>query len=335
VTSRLRPFAAGAIALLLSGCSMPAALTPGGPQAGAISGLIWSFTGLLTVIWILVLVALGIAIFRGHKPRPDPVEASPRTERRVSTIIGVLGGITGVIVIGLTVLSYAAQQQIYAPATPALTIEVIGHQWWWELKYDDPDPSKTFNTANEIHVPVGQLVELTLKSDDVIHSFWVPSLMGKTDLIPGRTNSLRFTADKAGVYGGQCAEFCGLQHAHMGMRVFVDAPAEFDRWKAGQIAPSVGPTTPAQSAGQTAFLNNPCLSCHAIRGTTAGGVLGPDLTHVASRSTLAAGTLPFTRGTLAAWITDPQSIKPGTNMPTIKLEPQALNAMLDYLTGLK
>lgn len=315
--------------------NLPAALDPKGPEAGAVAWLIWSFTALCTVIFVLVVIALLVGIFRRHRERPDPAEASPAMERRVSGIVTTLAVLTGVIVIGLTVISFGAQQRIFTLGNPAVDIEVTGHQWWWEVKYDDPDPAKTFTTANELHIPVGQLVRLKLTSTDVIHSFWVPSLMGKADLVPGRNNELEFTADKPGVYAGQCAEFCGLQHTHMGIRVFADSPADYEAWKAGQIASALQPSTPAQVAGEAAFLSNPCASCHAIRGTDAGGTLGPDLTHLASRTTIAAGTAELNRGTLAAWITDPQGMKPGANMPTIKLAPDDLNALVDYLTGLK
>ena len=314
---------------------LPAALDPKGPEAAAVSGLIWSFTELCAIIWVLVVAALLIGITWRHKDRPDPAEASPLAERRVSWIVSSLAVVTGLIVISLTVISFAAQQRIFGEANPAVNIDVIGHQWWWEVRYSDPDPSRTVVTANELHIPVGQLVHLKLTSVDVIHSFWVPSLMGKADLVPGRTNELSFTADKAGVYTGSCAEFCGLQHTHMGIRVFADAPAAFDQWKARQVSAALEPSTDVQKAGQAAFMSNPCSTCHAVRGTEAGGTLGPDLTHLASRSTIAAGTADLNRGTLAAWISDPQNMKPGTNMPTMKIEPHDMNNLVDYLMGLQ
>jgi cytochrome c oxidase subunit 2 len=310
-------------------------LDPKGPEAATVAWLTWSFIGLCAVIFVLVLAALLVALARRHRDRADPAEADPGLERRVGTIVASLAILTGVIVTGLTVLSFAAQQRVFGAADPAVEIEVIGHQWWWEIKYDDPDPSRTFVTANELHVPVGKLVRLKLSSTDVIHSFWVPSLMGKADLVPGRDNTLSFTADKPGVYGGQCAEFCGLQHAHMGIRAFVDAEADYEAWKAHQVSSALQPATTSQSMGELAFMTNPCASCHAIRGTGAGGALGPDLTHLASRTTIAAGTAELNRGTLAAWITDPQGMKPGANMPTMQLEPADLDHLLDYLTGLK
>jgi cytochrome c oxidase subunit 2 len=313
----------------------PAALDPQGPEAKAVSDLIWSFTELCAIIWVLVVAAGLIALTWRHPARPDPAEASPTTERRVEWIVGALAAVTGLIVIGLTVVSYAAQQRIFGLGDAAVEIEVIGHQWWWEAKYDDPDPSKTFTTANELHVPVGQLIRLKLTSVDVIHSFWVPSLMGKADLVPGRTNELAFSVTKPGVYAGQCAEFCGLQHAHMGIRVFADPAADFAQWKARQIASAMPPTTSEQRSGQAVFLSRPCASCHAVRGTDAGGAVGPDLTHLASRTTIAAGTAELNRGALAAWIADPQGMKPGANMPTMTLEPDELNHLVDYLMALK
>ena len=315
--------------------SWPAALDPKGPEASAVSGLIWSFTELCTIIWVLVVAATLIAMTWRHKERLDPAQTSPRTERRVGWIVSSLAALTGLIVIGLTVISYAAQQRIFGETSPALDIDVIGHQWWWEVRYPDSDPSKSFTSANELHVPVGQLVRLNLSSTDVIHSFWVPSLMGKADLVPGRHNQLSFTAEKTGAFSGSCAEFCGLQHAHMGIRVFADSPSDFERWKTRQASAALQPSTDGQKSGQAAFTSNPCASCHAIRGTDAGGTLGPDLTHLASRSTIAAGTAELNRGTLAAWITDPQNMKPGTNMPTMKIDPRDLDHLLDYLMGLK
>ncbi|MGN6489863.1 MAG: cytochrome c oxidase subunit II [Devosia sp.] len=323
------------IALPLAGCStMPAALDPKGPEAGAVSWLIWSFTGLCAVIWLLVTLFLIASILRRQRPRTEPLALNAPAERQTGVVIGTLVMLTGLIVVGLTVLSYAAQQQLFAPRD-ALTIQVIGHQWWWELRYPDPDPSRTIVTANEVHVPVGKTVRLQLTSNDVIHSFWVPSLMGKADLIPGRTNELAFTAQKAGAYNGQCAEFCGLEHTYMGLKVVADEPADFENWKASQVAAAAQPATDTQQQGLSVFLLNPCMSCHSIRGTPAGGTLGPDLTHLASRQTIAAGRAPLTRGHLAAWITDPQAMKPGVNMPTVPIPSEQLDPLLDYLMALR
>jgi cytochrome c oxidase subunit 2 len=307
---------------------------PAGPEAWSIANLIWWFAVLCAAIWIVVMIGLGLSLTWSRRPRPEPIEAAPATERRVTVWVSALAALTGVIVISLTFISYVAQERVFGARSDALEIEVIGQQWWWQLRYPDPDPSKTFITANELHVPVGQPIRLALTSIDVIHSFWVPSLMGKADLVPGRDNSLTFTANKTGVYSGQCAEFCGIQHTHMGMRVFVDSPEDFAAWKEQQIASALQPATAQQKAGQAVFLDGPCASCHAVRGTSAGGQVGPDLTHLASRTTLAANTAELTRGTLAAWVIDAQSMKPGTTMPTVPLGPDDLNSLLDYLMGL-
>jgi cytochrome c oxidase subunit 2 len=316
---------------------MPAALVPVTPQGGAVSGLIWSFSLLCAFIWLLVMVALARALVRRRRAdAAEPLELlHPRVERRTTWIVGALIGLTGLIVVALTVLSYAAQHQLFAPNPNALQIHVVGHQWWWEIVYNDPDPSRIFTTANEIHVPTGRPVAIELSSADVIHSFWVPSLMGKADAIPGRADHLTFTAEKPGVYTGTCAEFCGLQHAHMGIRVVAQSGADFAAWRADQLQPAAAPATALARAGQGVFQRAGCALCHTIAGTPAGGAVGPDLTHLASRGTLAAGTLPFGRGQLAGWISDPQGLKPGAQMPNVPLSSGQLNAVVDYLMGLK
>ena len=284
---------------------------------------------------MLVVIALAIAMLRRHNARPDPLALNNRWEGRTLGVVGTLVGLVGLIVIGLTFLSYGAQRELFAPADGALTVNIVGHQWWWEVVYPSTDPSQIVTTANEIHVPVGQPVTLKLTSADVIHSFWVPSLMGKADLIPGRSNDLTFTAEKPGVYNGNCAEFCGMQHAHMGLRVVAQNKADFSAWRAGQLQTAAAPTTASAQTGETVFESTACALCHNISGTPAGGQAGPDLTHLASRSSLATGMLPWGRGQLAAWISDPQGIKPGTQMPDVRLAPKQLDALLDYLMGLK
>jgi cytochrome c oxidase subunit 2 len=203
------------------------------------------------------------------------------------------------------------------------------------VRYQDPAPSRSFSTANEIHIPVGRPVELTLRSIDVIHSFWVPNLHGKKDLIPGQVNTLLLQADRAGVFRGQCAEFCGLQHANMALHVVAEPQEQFAKWQAQQRRPAPEPANDAQRRGREVFMASSCVLCHKIGGTMAGGVTGPDLTHVASRLSLAAGTLPNTRGHLAGWIVDPQMHKPGNNMPPNLLSPGDLQALLSYLDTLR
>jgi len=325
------------LALALSGCNgTQSALDPAGPQAQDLARLFWIFSAVLGAIWLAVMAALGLSL-RAHGPSNiDPLDTDPAAERRHSVVVTILAVATGATVLVLTALSYAAQKNLFAvEEEEAVTIRVTGHQWWWEVRYEEPDASRTFTTANEIHVPVGQPIKVKLNSSDVIHSFWVPNLMGKQDLITGRENDIRFVAERPGVYRGQCAEFCGFQHAHMGLLVVAEPQEEFDRWRDGQIKAADPPRDPEGRKGQEAFLTKPCVMCHAVRGTPAGGRIGPELTHVASRRTLAAGTLPMSRGNLAAWIVDPHGVKPGVNMPLIKLEPDELNSIAAFLEGLK
>ena len=221
------------------------------------------------------------------------------------------------------------------PTKRALTIEVTGHQWWWEAQYADTSAHGRFTTANELHVPVGRPVLFLLSASDVIHSMWVPNLGGKKDLIPGYTQSMWFQADTPGVYRGQCAEFCGLQHAKMAMLIVAEPAAQYDRWVASQRASAQTPTDSVERRGRDVFMTTTCVMCHAIEGTEAGSHNGPDLTHLASRRTIAAGSLPNSRGALAGWIVDPQSIKPGSHMPPNTLPAKDLDALLTYLQSLK
>jgi cytochrome c oxidase subunit 2 len=243
--------------------------------------------------------------------------------------------LTGISVLVLTGFSYASQKQLFSTKADGLTIRVIGHQWWWEVRYEDPEPQKAFTTANEIHVPVGEPVKIKLNSSDVIHSFWVPNLLGKQDNITGRENEIQFTAEREGVYRGQCAEFCGWQHAHMGMLVVAQSKGDYERWRDHQIKAAEPPSDAERQRGQEIFLSKPCVMCHSVRGTPAGGRVAPDLTHLASRQHIAAATLPMSRGNLAAWIIDPQGIKPGVHMPLIKIEPDEVDPLVSYLEGLK
>jgi cytochrome c oxidase subunit 2 len=320
----------------LAGCSgWQSALDPQGPEARHLAELIWIFTAVSAAVWLLVMIALLFGMMRRRPPRPEPLAAGPSAERTAVRIVGTLAVVTAVIVLALTFLSYTSQRKLYAKSDPKVKIEVTGHQWWWELRYDDPKPSESFTTANEIYVPVGEPVRLKLQSTDVIHSFWVPSLHGKMDLIPGQSNDLQFVAARAGVYRGQCAEFCGLQHAKMGVLIVALPRNEYDAWRAKQIQPAQTPAEPQRQQGQQVFLTNSCVMCHTIRGTPAGSRVGPELTHLASRRYLAAGTLPLTRGNLASWIVDPHGSKPGVNMPVNRLAPDDLDPLVSYLQGLQ
>lgn len=327
----------GLISILpLTGCNlMQSPLNPVSPQARDLLWLFWVFTGILFAIWLAVMLALLASLRARRALDADPLGVDLRRENRTAALVAGLAVTTGLVVLVLTGLSYAGQRRLSASEDPGLTIRVLGHQWWWELEYEGADPSRSFTTANEIHVPVGVPVLLKLESTDVIHSFWTPSLMGKMDLIPGRSTTLRFTADRAGTYRGQCAEFCGLQHAKMGMLVIAQEPEAFGRWRDAQVRPRIEPASADASAGEAAFTAAPCSMCHQIRGTGAAGRIGPDLTHLGSRSTLGAATLPMSRGNLAAWIVDPHGIKPGVNMPLVKLDPDQINTISAYLEGLK
>jgi cytochrome c oxidase subunit 2 len=222
-----------------------------------------------------------------------------------------------------------------AATNEKLSITLTANQWWWDVTYNSAGASKTLRTANELHLPVNVPVRIQLKSHDVIHSFWVPSLAGKQDLIPGRETDISITPRKVGIYRGQCAEFCGTQHAHMALAVQVEPYGQFLKWWQQQLRPAAAPTTPLTLAGYIFVTGRQCSSCQAIAGTTASSHFGPDLTHFASRRSIAAGTLPMTTGNIYGWVEDPQSAKPGNHMPTIGVEPGQLHAVVAYLESLK
>jgi len=220
-------------------------------------------------------------------------------------------------------------------AREPLTIEVTGHQWWWEFRYRDSLPSNWLSTSNELHIPVGRPVRVILLSNDVIHSFWVPELHGKQDAIPGHRNTVWLQADRAGVWKARCAEFCGYQHAKMAFDVVAESPARFNQWYVSQLASAQPPTDTSAKHGEDVFMQRTCIMCHTISGTQAGSRVGPELSHIATRPSIAAGSLPNTRENLARWILDPQLIKPGVHMPPNKLSPGDMNALVNYLETLK
>jgi cytochrome c oxidase subunit 2 len=315
------------------------ALHPAGPQAGHI-GSLWNFTlGLCTVVFIAIVGACLYALWRAPKttlPAAPDTSSLAQPERRVHRNIIWAVALSTVGLLALLAADVFTSRAIARmPLENAVNIQLVGHQWWWEAHYKDDDPSREFTTANELHIPVGRPVVITLLSNDVIHTLWVPNLHGKKDLIPGRTAIIRLRADKPGVYRGQCAEFCGLEHAMMALQVSADPPAQYEAWAAGQREPAPAPLTAEQQRGQKVFLDSTCVMCHTIAGTTAQARLGPDLSHLASRRTIAAGMLPNNRGHLAGWIADPQSIKPGVNMPANALPADDLQALLAYLETLK
>jgi cytochrome c oxidase subunit 2 len=217
------------------------------------------------------------------------------------------------------------------PSSTALTVDVIGHQWWWEVRY----PGTSAVTANEIHIPVNTRVNVVATTADVIHSFWVPALNRKIDMIPGLHNRVLLYSSRTGKFRGQCSQFCGLQHAHMSFWVFVDTPEAFRSWLAHTAAPASAPRSAAARAGQRVFMTSACASCHEIRGTGSTATVGPDLTHIAGRTSIAALTLPTTPSALAAWIHNPQAIKPGDRMPDLGLGSSQVSELVSYLEGLR
>jgi cytochrome c oxidase subunit II len=313
------------------GRAIQSALNPAGAQAASISDLYWLMFWTSTVVYVAVLVALAIAIRRGRRADAgEPSRAAAARSVIAATAISI------VILVGLLFASVTTGRAV-ASLSPenALGVEVVGYQWWWSVRYKNPTPSLEVTTANELHLPIGRPIAITLKAFDVIHSFWVPNLHGKVDLVPGRENVIVLQVDQPGVYRGQCAEYCGLQHAHMAFSIIAEDSDAFEHWLTGQRTPAAQPASQEQTAGLAVVERGPCQMCHTIRGTTAGGRFGPDLTHVATRSTLAAGTLPNTPETLTNWIKDPQHIKPGTRMPSTGLSEQELQAVVAYLQTLK
>jgi cytochrome c oxidase subunit 2 len=317
-----------AAAALLPACSAgsPSALHPQGPAAQRIDGLWWFMFWIALGVFAVVIGMLLFGLFRRRKGGESVARGGGE---KAVVLLGIVA--PAIILTTLFIVSMRDLNAISAPAkSNALTLNVIGHDWWWEVRY----PQQHVVTANEIHIPTGKPVLLHLSTADVIHSFWVPQLSEKTDMIPGKTNRMLIQADHPGIYRGQCAEFCGLEHARMSFLVIAESPSQFQSWVTTQSQP---PAPPAGSAaqGRRVFLHSTCVSCHAIQGTKASATDGPDLTHFGSRRTIAANTLPNTPGNLSAWIEDPQGIKPGALMPPAVVEPRQLQALVTYLEGLK
>jgi cytochrome c oxidase subunit 2 len=306
----------------------PSVVDPQGPAAAHIANLWWILLAAGTVIFVLVMVLLLVGLLRRRQDR-NTLAAPPSGGRMI-----VLGGIVMPVVVlsGVLALTVNTLLALSAPAkADDYVVEVIGHQFWWEVRY----PQHTVLTANEIHIPAGRPVRVHLAAQDVIHSFWVPQLHGKLDMIPGQTNSFWLQADNPGEYKGLCAEFCGTQHAKMLFLVIAQPEDEFQAWLTHQRRPAAVPLEPLAQRGLEVFLSAGCIECHAVRGTDASGNLGPDLTHVASRRTLGAAIMPNNAGNLSGWIADPQHIKPGNLMPDSPLTGEELQALLAYMQTLQ
>ena len=317
------------VGLLLAACSgpSPSTLDPHGPGANRVAGLWWLLFWISAVVFAVVCLLVVAALARRRGDRETLVR------RGGGELLIVVGGVvlpaivlTAVYVVGLRDL-----RALTVPKGTDLTVEVTGHDWWWEVRY----PEDGIVSANEIHVPVGRPVRLILTSRDVIHSFWVPQLTVKTDLIPGHTNTTWIQATRPGTYRGQCAEYCGLQHAKMAILVVADPPGTFARWLATEQQPAAAAADPLAARGRLALERNSCAACHTVRGTAASGTVGPDLTHFGGRRTIGAGALANTRGNLGGWIVNSQTVKPGNKMPPQPLSPEELQDLLAYLESLK
>jgi len=308
------------------------ALDPESGQSRAIADLWWWMLIAATIVFLGAVGLLLLAwVRRGSEGFPF-FGKSERVSVGLVLTFGIFIPIVSLIALFVVAnLSVAEGTDAPEKGSTSMTVEVVARQWFWEVHY----PGTGAVTANEIHIPARTRVNLVAKTDDVIHSFWVPRLNRKIDMIPGRTNRILLDADRPGRYRGQCAEFCGLQHAHMGFVVFADPPGRFRAWLAGQERDRRAPTTPERKRGERVFLDEACSGCHTIRGTSAAGRVGPDLTHVASRTTLAGNTIPNDGRYLRQWVLDPQHVKPGNKMPALDLSKAEARDLLDYLESLR
>lgn len=330
--------AAAALLLAIGGCESSlnlSALDPAGPLAERTRDLAWFAFAAAGVVYVATVGALFWALWRSRRRERDGDPPPADSQRKMTRSVSLAVAATVVILLIFFFVDMSVERTLRDPrAEHPLTIEVVGHQWWWEVRYGGA-PQEHLTTANEIHIPTGRPVQLELSSSDVIHSVWVPSLAGKKDLIPGYKDTLWFQADVPGIYRGQCAEFCGHQHAKMGLLVIAEHPDSFARWQDRMRRPASPPADSGALRGQEVFMTRQCMLCHNIEGTPAGSVAGPDLTHVASRLTIAAGSLENTRENMARWIRDPQGVKPGAQMPQPELTPAELEALVAYLEALR
>jgi cytochrome c oxidase subunit 2 len=331
--------AAGALlAVLPGGCAgTQNALGGEGLEGANFVQLFMIFIIVCAVMYAIIGGGLLAALWRR---RGSELTVDDRRHHQTSALIRpALIAWTVVVVAGLSALTIASfftdRSNAAITSEPKLSLTVTANQWWWDVEYHSADASRTLHTANEIHLPVGVPTEVHLKSADVIHSLWIPNLAGKQDLIPGRATDLQLLPRRTGIYRAQCAEFCGIQHTLMALDVTVQVKADFQRWYEAQLKTAPPPATPLQLAGYRYFTTRECSSCHNIGGTPASGQIAPDLTHFASRRSIAAGTLPMNRANLARWVADPQAVKRGNHMPTVGLKGRELDAVVSYLESLK
>jgi cytochrome c oxidase subunit II len=320
--------AVSAGAALSAGCSgaSPSTLSPQGPKAADVATLWWILFGVAMFVSLVVIsMMMWAALFRRKN-----AEVRHDSGQRFVFVLGIV--VPAAILagtFGLSVGGIAGNAE--PPRAPQLTVEVTGHRWWWEVRY----PEAGVVTANEIHLPADTPVSLRLKAADVIHSFWVPELMPKVDLLPRRVNETWILVDRPGEYRGQCAEFCGTQHGHMAFSVVAEPRTEFRAWLQRNSLRAQEPATEEQRRGLEVLETTSCGTCHTVRGTEADGDVGPDLTHVASRDRLAAGAIPNTFGYMSGWVSNSQTVKPGNRMPPQQLSPRDLRAVVTYLQSLE
>jgi len=312
------------------------ALDPAGASAAHSLRLFDVYLDVSVVVFALVIGTLGLALSRKRQPAPEGQAPRGPVERNKSRAVTWATALTVLTLLGLLIASVATGHAMaLLPTEQPVIVKVVSHKWWWEFRYRVSGPATQFTTAYELHIPVGRPVQLELVATDVIHSFWVPNLGGKRDAIPGKHNVLFLHADRPGTYEGQCAEFCGTEHAHMRFLVIAESPREFAAWRDHQLGSPPPPSDPLRQRGLEVFMNSRCSSCHAIAGTDAFATVGPDLTHVGSRKRLAMGTLDNDAAHLSRWIEDPQADKPGVQMPSTPLGADDKNALVAYLEGLK
>jgi len=306
--------------------TLQSVLHPAGWDAAIIRQFAWVMFAGAAVIFVAVMALLALSLRRHERP--------------VRPMLWIAGGGIAFPLVVLSALlvwsTWRSAQLVPQSSNGALAISVTAKLWWWDVRYRDPASGREIVAANEIHVPVGQAVYVGLNSADVIHSLWIPALAGKRDMIPGRVTGLTLRAEKPGIYRGQCAEYCGAQHARMALQVVALAPADYKAWLARQALPAASPTSPQLERGRAVFLEQRCQSCHTIRGVAETAQLGPDLTHVGSRKEIGAGVLRTHEGTLAGWVADPQAVKPGVFMPAASgIDGASLRALAAYLAHLK
>jgi cytochrome c oxidase subunit 2 len=316
----------------LAGCGKQSILSTRSPQAHNIMLLWWWMLAAAAIVFLGAVAMLVVAWIRRDTPGLPWFGEREQVSEGMVLLFGIgIPAVTLVALFGVANVYLIKQTSPPSPKSTAMTIDVIGHQWWWEVRYRGTDAV----TANEIHIPTDTRVNVVATTADVIHSFWVPALNRKIDMIPGRQNRVLLYASRPGRYRGQCSQFCGLQHANMAMYVFAQKPAAFRSWLATMSSPARAPTEAQASAGKQLFMSSQCASCHRIAGTPAQGTVGPDLTHLATRTSLASVTIPNTPAYLAAWISNPQAVKPGDRMPDLGLSRSEVSKLVAYLDSLR